>query len=216
MKVLNSTLAIVMMAGAAAAQTKPAAQPAKPAAPPSQAVKGTAATQATTPTKATTTAAPKSPMSPKLPVKSAAKKPAAPAMSPKPAEKTSAAKEAPAPELERPSVKQAGKRDPFVSPIMRSSGNGKAGPGPECNSGKRCLMSGEISLVGVVRSATGMIAVVQGARNKTYFLKENDPLFNGFVTRITGDSMTIRESGNDQFGNPTSRDVVKKLNPTTT
>jgi len=214
MKVVNSTLAIVMMAGVAAAQAKPAA----PGAPPSQAVKpAAAAPKSATSPMTPKTAAPKSPMSPK-PATSATNAPA-PAMTPakaKSSAKPEAAKTAAAPEMAKASTKQGTKRDPFVSPIARTTGGSKMGPGPNCNSGKRCLMAGEIALVGVVRSPTGMIAVVEGSQKKTYFLRENDPLFNGFVTRITGDSVTIRESGSDQFGNPSSRDVVKKLNPTTT
>jgi Tfp pilus assembly protein PilP len=198
-----------MMAGVAAAQAKPAAPPSQALKPPSAAPKSSPMTPKG--------AAQKSPMSPQAASTTAAKKPAAPAKATSSAKPEAAktAAEMAAPEMAKASTKQGSKRDPFVSPIARATGGGKAGPGPDCNSGKRCLMAGQIALVGVVRSPNGMIAVVEGAQKKTYFLRENDPLFNGFVTRITGDSVTIRESGSDQFGNPSSRDVVKKLNPTT-
>jgi Tfp pilus assembly protein PilP len=56
-----------------------------------------------------------------------------------------------------------------------------------------------------------MIAVVVNAANKAYFLRENDPIFNGFVARITDDSMVLRETVQDVLGRKSTRDVVKKL-----
>ena len=40
-----------------------------------------------------------------------------------------------------------------------------------------------------------MIAVVVNSLNKAYFLRENDPVFNGFVVKITGDSIIFKEIG---------------------
>lgn len=103
--------------------------------------------------------------------------------------------------------RDAYKRDPFISPVVsRMSGSGSG-----CSSGKRCLSVDSISLRGIVKSQDGMIAVVVNAANKAYFLRENDPIFNGFVARITGDSMVLRESVQDVLGRKTTRDVVKKL-----
>ncbi len=38
----------------------------------------------------------------------------------------------------------------------------------------------------MVHSENGFIAVVSNNMNKAYFLKENDPVFNGYVVKITG------------------------------
>ena len=104
----------------------------------------------------------------------------------------------------------AGRRDPFVSVIVRASPNG---PGASaCDSGKRCLVIGQTSVKGVVKAANGMIAVVEG-RGKTYFLRENDPVFDGFVLKITDDSVVFRENGMDNLGNQTTHEVVKSVNP---
>ena len=103
--------------------------------------------------------------------------------------------------------RNAYKRDPFISPVVTRMGGGDAG----CSGGKRCLAADSISLRGIVRSQDGMIAVVVNAANKAYFLRENDPIFNGFVARITGDSMVLRETVQDVLGRKTTRDVVKKL-----
>jgi hypothetical protein len=97
------------------------------------------------------------------------------------------------------------KRDPFLSPVVTRVG------GSGCSSGKRCLAADSISLRGIVRSHDGMIAVVVNSANKAYFLRENDPIFNGYVARITDDSMVLRETVEDVLGRKSTRDVVKKL-----
>lgn len=99
-----------------------------------------------------------------------------------------------------------GHRDPFVSPVMS-----RAMTGSGCSSGKRCLAIDQINLRGVVKSADGMIAVVVNALDKAYFLHENDPVFNGYVVRITGDSVVFQETVQDKFGKPFTREVTKKI-----
>ncbi|MGE5206504.1 MAG: hypothetical protein ACM3PW_12880 [Chlamydiota bacterium] len=103
--------------------------------------------------------------------------------------------------------RDAYKRDPFVSPVVSRVGGASA----SCSGGKRCLAADSISLRGIVKSHDGMIAVVVNSANKAYFLRENDPIFNGYVARITGDSMVLRETVEDVLGRKSSRDVVKKL-----
>jgi Tfp pilus assembly protein PilP len=102
----------------------------------------------------------------------------------------------------------ANKRDPFVSPIVRASGGG----GPVCETGKRCLMVDQIELKGIVKSPSGFIAVVENAAKRAYFLRENDPVFNGAVIKITGDSVVFREQVTDKLGKQATREVVKKVN----
>jgi len=99
-----------------------------------------------------------------------------------------------------------GHRDPFVSPVMS-----RANAGSGCSSGKRCLAIDQINLRGVVKSDDGMIAVVVNALDKAYFLHENDPVFNGYVVRITGDSVIFKETVQDKFGKPFTREVTKKI-----
>ena len=142
----------------------------------------------------TAPAAKRSPFASPAKSKPAAKKPAAAAAAP-----ARAATAAP-----------KGKRDPFVNPVVRASGGGMA----SCTGGgKKCLSIGEIALQGVVKSQNGMIAVVVNSAKKTYFLRENDPVFNGYVVKITGDSVVFREQATDNLGKPMTRDVVKKVAP---
>ncbi len=105
-----------------------------------------------------------------------------------------------------------GRRDPFVSPIRTGSVN--SGPSPNCTTGKRCLSIPELVLQGTVKDTTGkMMAVVANSTKKTYFLRENDQVFNGSVEKITSDSIIFREYVKDPLGRETAREVVKKLAP---
>jgi hypothetical protein len=99
-----------------------------------------------------------------------------------------------------------GRRDPFLSPVVSRSAGGSG-----CSNGKRCLAIDQIALKGVVKSETGMIALVTNALEKAYFLHENDPVFNGYVVRITGDSIVFKETLQDRLGKPLTREVTKKL-----
>src|ERR1700733_10370563 len=92
-----------------------------------------------------------------------------------------------------------GKRDPFFSPVVQQNGSG-------CSTGKKCLDIGAINLRGVVKSDAGFIAVVTNSLNKAYFLRENDPVFNGFVVKITGDSVVFKETIQDKVGKSFTRE----------
>jgi len=98
-----------------------------------------------------------------------------------------------------------GKRDPFFSPVVQQQN------GSGCSTGKKCLEIGNINLRGVVKSDSGFIAVVTNNLNKAYFLRENDPVFNGYVVRITGDSVVFQETVQDKLGKPLTREVVKRI-----
>jgi hypothetical protein len=98
-----------------------------------------------------------------------------------------------------------GRRDPFISPVVSHAG------GSGCNTGKKCLEIGAINLRGVVRAESGFIAVVSNGLNKAYFLRENDPVFNGYVMKITGDSVVFQETLQDRLGKTFTREVVKKI-----
>jgi Tfp pilus assembly protein PilP len=103
-------------------------------------------------------------------------------------------------------INLTGRRDPFLSPIVSRSVGGSG-----CSNGKRCLAIDQVALKGVVKSETGMIAVVTNALEKAYFLHENDPVFNGYVVRITGDSIVFKETFRDNLGKALTREVTKKI-----
>ena len=97
-----------------------------------------------------------------------------------------------------------GKRDPFFSPVVQQQGSG-------CSTGKKCLEINAINLRGVVKSDSGFIAVVTNNLGKAYFLRENDPVFNGYVVKITGDSVVFQETLQDKLGKTSTHEVVKRI-----
>jgi Tfp pilus assembly protein PilP len=118
------------------------------------------------------------------------------------------ARVAEAPKAPKPEEKKwamSGKRDPFFSPVVQEP------TGSGCSTGKKCLEIGQINLRGVVKSENGFIAVVTNSLNKAYFLRENDPVFNGYVVRITGDTVVFQETVQDKLGKPLTREVVKRI-----
>jgi hypothetical protein len=198
-----------------AAAAKPAAPAAKPAAP---ALSAQTAAKKTTPTKIAI--APIAPQPKQGAQKTAAVAPkkaakTATAVAPSAKDQKEAAKNAAKPETgetansdtprEKKTITAEGRRDPFVSPIVSRAN------GPACSTGKRCLAIDQIMVRGVVKSDNGMIAVVVNSLNKAYFLKENDPVYNGYVLRITGDSVVFKETYQDRLGKELQREVVKKI-----
>lgn len=149
----------------------------------------------------------KTPVAPEK--KAEAPKPAAPAPAANPVESGTAGEDAA--KSDDDSDKQdkkwtaAGKRDPFISPVVNHTG------GSGCSTGKKCLEIGAINLRGVVHSDAGFIAVVTNSLNKAYFLRENDPVFDGYVVKITGDSIIFKETLQDKLGKAFTREVTKKI-----
>ena len=130
-----------------------------------------------------------------------------PPAAPTAASSAGSAQSAPSEEQVVPDGKYAanGRRDPFISPVVSHAG------GSNCNTGKKCLEIGAINLKGVVRAESGYIAVVSNGLNKAYFLRENDPVFNGYVMKITGDSVVFQETLQDRMGKTFTREVTKKI-----
>lgn len=226
MKLTTGVVTLAMMMGTGWAQT-PAVNPSTTN-PAQQAQQKPAAATAAKPAAATSTKPAAPAPAPKVaaaPVKAAAapaktasakpvaKKAAAPAAKPVATATSAPAKDKAEPSADAQSSSDSedkkysmnGKRDPFISPVVsRQSGSG-------CSTGKKCLDIEAIAVRGVVRSDAGMIAVVTNGLNKAYFLRENDPVFNGYVVKITGDSVVFKETFQDKLGKPFTKDVVKKL-----
>jgi Tfp pilus assembly protein PilP len=78
------------------------------------------------------------------------------------------------------------------------------------------LIISQLTLEGIVRMETNntMIAVVANPANRAYFLRQNDEVYNGAVTKITSDSVTFTEKYRDAEGRESTREVVKRLAPT--
>ena len=202
--------------------TVPAQAPAKTSAAPPKvqtvAAKPVAVPAAATPKVATSAAAPSAAAAKTSTTKAATTKVADPFTPAKPAAPAAAkivADDKPAgaskigdtakPKAEEKKWAMSGKRDPFFSPVVQQP------TGSGCSAGKKCLEIGQINVRGVVKAESGFIAVVTNSLNKAYFLHENDPVFNGYVVRITGDSVVFQETVQDKLGKPFTREVVKRI-----
>ncbi len=187
----------------AKSNSAPVAKPSKPAAEPKVAAKPASVPKAAAvKAEAQKPAAPIAKPAPKQQAKTivAAKSTPSPAV----AAPAPAAKSASAPKPEEKKWAMSGKRDPFFSPVVQQTG-------AACSTGKKCLEIGTINVRGVVKSDNGFIAVVTNNLNKAYFLRENDPVFNGYVVKITGDSVTFQETVQDKLGKPFTREIVKRI-----
>jgi hypothetical protein len=115
----------------------------------------------------------------------------------------------------KPAPSEGGRRDPFLIPKEPKGGPlaeqmEGAGPLPP---GKRGLIISQLRLEGTVRQAGGRpaIAVVTNTTNRAYFLRENDEVYNGVVSKITPDSIYFTENVRTPGGPTTSREVIKRL-----
>ena len=106
-------------------------------------------------------------------------------------------------------AKSVGRRDPFISPIRMQEDRMKGTS--ICTTGVRCLIINQVVLKGIVKTPEGMIAMVENSANRSYNLREKDQVFNGTVAKITGDSLTFRETVTDNLGHQTTKEVVKKV-----
>jgi hypothetical protein len=108
-------------------------------------------------------------------------------------------------------------------PVLFAGGEagaaGAAGTGGEAVSplppGNRGLVVSQLQLKGIVRLDTTntMIAVVTNYRRLAYFLKTDDVLYDGVVSKITPDTVYFRENHLEPSGQVTTVDVVKRLSP---
>lgn len=114
---------------------------------------------------------------------------------------------------------EAGHRDPFNIPKPVKGGAGEPGVGMDQASGmlpkgKRGLVISQLTLEGIVnqKASNSNIAVVKSPVSRAaFFLRENDEVYNGVVSKITPDSIYFTENARDLTGQMISRQVVKKL-----
>lgn len=104
----------------------------------------------------------------------------------------------------------AGRRDPFISLVRRTTeaGGTSANPRPRGLGG---LGIGEITMRGVVKGREGWVALVKGVDNKTYMVKAGDKLYDGIVRAITADAILILQDVNDPLSLVKQREVRKPL-----
>ena len=100
-------------------------------------------------------------------------------------------------------------RDPFRPIEVKREGQA-VDIVPNCTQpGMAGTLVGEVQLQGFASDVEGRwIAVVGNKTGRAYFLRDNDQLCNGVVTRVEQESLTMEESTLDSFGRTRTRDVV--------
>jgi Tfp pilus assembly protein PilP len=106
-----------------------------------------------------------------------------------------------------------GRRDPFRSLDVAATVQASAAPTVRAPGLKGQLVS-EINLAGIVKSKNQYMAMATGYRGKTYFLQQNDDLYDGKVIEIKSDAVIFSQTLSDSQGKRLSQRVVKKLYPT--
>jgi hypothetical protein len=112
------------------------------------------------------------------------------------------------------------RRDPFRLPPPPSAGVSGIGVRHVRLPGKQGLVIGQLRLEGIVREQSpnvrnapdGMIAVVTNSTHIAYFLREYDTVYDGRVTKITGDAIHFEQEYLDPEGQTKRREVVLQLN----
>lgn len=100
-------------------------------------------------------------------------------------------------------------RDPFRPLLGGRDGEGEDMVLPP---GNRGLVIARLTVKGVVNGPEGMIAVVEmQGRNRAYFLREGEEVYNGRVREITEDGVVFMEKTTDAFGSQYEREVNKQI-----
>jgi Tfp pilus assembly protein PilP len=106
----------------------------------------------------------------------------------------------------------AGRRDPFISLVRRTT----QASGTSANSrptGLGGLSIEQIRMTGVVKGRQGFSAIVKGADNRTYYVKAGDELYDGKVRAVTADAMFLIQNVNDPLSDAKTREVKRLLRP---
>ncbi len=101
-----------------------------------------------------------------------------------------------------------GRRDPFVSLLNRGA---DLPPQSERATGLEGLSINELALRGIVLNEGAYLAVLQAPDNKTYIVRDNDKLFDGFISSIMTDVVVFMQEVNDPLSLVTEREVRRPL-----
>ena len=105
-----------------------------------------------------------------------------------------------------------GRRDPFRSLDVTRTIQAASAPIVRPPGLKGQLVS-EIRIMGIVKSKGELTAIVQGYRDKTFFIHANDILYDGKVLEIRNDAVIFDQTLTDNLGKKISQQIVKKLYP---
>jgi Tfp pilus assembly protein PilP len=126
----------------------------------------------------------------------------------------STAPSAPAPAAAAPqatpySYNAEGRRDPFQS-LTTNGSDGKSAPKPTA-AGIAGIRVDELSVRGIMQSRERLVAMVQGADNRTYLIHQGDKVADGVVKSITPQGLVLVQDVSDPHATEKTREVRKHL-----
>ena len=107
------------------------------------------------------------------------------------------------------SYEPSGRRDPFVSLLLR--GSDMHGTGATRPPGLPGQLVGELNLKGILKSKEGYVAILQGSDNKTYIGRAGDRVMDGNIKSIGQDAVVFSQDVNDPLSLVKQREVRKAI-----
>jgi len=104
----------------------------------------------------------------------------------------------------------AGRRDPFVSLLVNVGPSDRPKTRPP---GMQGFLIQEVALKGIVKDATGYIALLQAPDGKTYFPRVGQRFYDGVLIAMDAATVTFRQEVTDPLSPVKTRDVKKSLYP---
>lgn len=105
-----------------------------------------------------------------------------------------------------------GRRDPFLSLINRGIDTRGTGTQPVKRAeGVPGLMTGEITVRGIVQTRGEYVAMVAGVDGKVFSIRAGDKLADGVVRQVTAQAVVILQEVNDPLSLEKQREVRKLL-----
>jgi Tfp pilus assembly protein PilP len=102
-----------------------------------------------------------------------------------------------------------GRRDPFVG--LLNTGQDPRPIGVRRVDGPGGLLTGEISVRGVMQSRDRLVAMIQGPDKKTWVIHAGDKLMDGVIRNVTPQGLVIVQDVNDPLSLVKQREVHKML-----
>lgn len=106
------------------------------------------------------------------------------------------------------------RRDPFTNLLVlrqRASDQNQVVEAPFRPPGIGGMRIAEVFFAGTSTRQDGIIAVVRGNDKRTYFLREGDRLFDGFVKKIDSDVVRFVQESKLRSGKIITQEVSKRL-----
>ncbi len=109
-----------------------------------------------------------------------------------------------------------GRRDPFLSPLGSKKAQKPAdeevlrGARPPGIGG---MFIDQVALLGIVSQDGDQTAIFRGTDSRAYFLHEGDKLYDGSVTKIGADAVSMTRETRYRSGKVLRQEVTKRLRP---